>query len=527
MPTYFCHHKLQGELDADGSTREEWLLRSALIAPSNAKTAARNLWTHDIEFGSPSWHDGVFDFGDSSKPRAGITLYPWIHTYKHPTTGNVEMRLREDFIRYHALRPNGESEWVHPVDGTPVVRMELYTHPFYDPAPLVLVYRRYLLDYLAATKRRLLICVVADRFAIRDSDAALGIEDVENESVGEYTKITTNFTGAPLESDSLKGGRGSLYRNQVLAPSGSPAISDSPWPNFGRNIEADSTAPLFIVDDEGSRAPLNQVHPQAYLFFKPEVLERHFTQDGYGVFFHMRTWGRTWHPVGRMGVDTGINPAGLVVAFAKDLQDLRPSDQNYWSGFTVNPHGGHCEEMFQTRMQCAPPHSPGTVELLEQARTTLHDAYQTRFGAELFCPHELTERVRMRMSVGPLRDDVAELCGLAKDTFIWLGDALRKKALSPHTGLAQEDMKELGTIRLLERVLVQVGAPPDHASRLCRPLDALRFLRVADAHTNRNAAAQARRKLELSNTVGLRELWFAIVDGIASAFDVAARALHP
>lgn len=525
VPTYFCDHKAQGELHADGSTREEWLIRSALVAPSSAKAAARTLWTHDIEFGSPSWENGAFDFGESSKARNGITLYPWIHTYRHPTTGRVEMRLREDFIRYHALLPNGDSEWVHPVDGTPVVRMDLFRHEFYDPVPRVLVYRRYLLDYLAATNRRLLLCIVADRIAISDSESVLGIENIQNEPVGDYTKLTTNFTPPPLASDYLKRARGSLYRNQVLAPPGPPAIGDSPWPSYGRNTESSSTSPLFIVDDEGTRAPLDQTNPRAYLFFKPEVLERHLTQDDYGVFFHMRTWGRTWHPVGRVGVDTGINPAGLIVAFAKDLQDLRPSDQNYWSGFTVNPHGGRCEEMFQTRMQCAPPHSPNTVELLENARTTLHDAYRARFGPELFSEHELEEKVRMRMSVGPLRDNVAELCSLAKDTFIWLGDDLRKKALSPHTGMTKSQMKDLGTIRLLEQVLVKIGVPLDDASSLFTPLEALRTLRVADAHKSRDAVKEARTKLNLSDGVGLRELWFAVVDAITSAFVDAATAV--
>jgi hypothetical protein len=117
VPTYFCVHRAQGEFEADGSTREEWLIRSALVAPSNATAAARSLWTHDIDFGPPSWLDNGFDFGESRKAR-GITLYPWIHTYKHPTTGDVEIRLREDFIRYHALVQSSDTEWLHPVDGT-------------------------------------------------------------------------------------------------------------------------------------------------------------------------------------------------------------------------------------------------------------------------------------------------------------------------------------------------------------------------------------------------------------------------
>jgi len=518
VPTYSAFDRSEGVMGGVGWTRENWLIRSALVAPSSASAAARHLWTHDISF-DPWWNEGEFDFGVKKVARGGINLYPWIHTYKHPTTGNQEIRLREDFIRYHALVRVGDAEWRHPVDETPVAKLGLVEHDCGDPSPCVLVYRRYLLDYLAAMGRQLLICVVSDRFATCGSKVELGIENRQEERVSKWTRLTTNFTDFPGHVGSAETGRGTLIRNRVLAPSAGPAIQDSPWHSVSVAANV-SGAPEFIVDDEGSRVRLDQINPVTYLYFKPEVLERHFTDKSYGVFFHMRTWGRAWHPVGDVGVDVGINSEGLVVAFVKDLQDLRPADQNYWSGFSVNPHGDVCEEMYLTRMMCAPPRSPGTVALLEEARSSLHVAFRDRFGDELFEERAPSEKVKMRLSVGPLRGADAELGRLAKDVFIWLGDGLRKKALKPHCGLAKEAKNKLGSIRLLEHVLKQSGAMSPRT--VCLPLDALRRLRISDAHVEPGALREVQAQLGLTSDVQGRDLWFALVDAVADSFKSAA-----
>ena len=59
--------------------------------------------------------------------------------------------------------------------------------------------------------------------------------------------------------------------------------------------------------------------------------------------------------------------------------------------------------------------------------------------------------------------------------------------------MTTEDMRELGTIHLLDKVLTRVGVIPEDASSFCAPLKALRYLRVADAHKNRGAVEDARR----------------------------------
>ena len=113
------------------------------------------------------------------------------------------------------------------------------------------------------------------------------------------------------------------------------------------------------------------------------MLEKYLETPGYRVFFHMRTWGQACSPQTDSRIDVGINLKELVIAFAPDIAKLRPQEQLHWAHYFVLPDGEVCTELFETRMQQNPPHSPGFLDIIAGARTSLQDTCLRRFSGEL------------------------------------------------------------------------------------------------------------------------------------------------
>jgi hypothetical protein len=97
----------------------------------------------------------------------------------------------------------------------------------------------------------------------------------------------------------------------------------------------------------------------------------------------MRAWGRAVGPRDE-GIDVGINSRDLLTAFAPDIARLPLQDQLHWAHYSSPPDGEICWEMFETRMQQRPPHSPGIVDFVGKARAQLNDSFRARYAVSFY-----------------------------------------------------------------------------------------------------------------------------------------------
>jgi hypothetical protein len=299
----------------------------------------------------------------------------------------------------------------------------------------------------------------------------------------------------------------------------------------GREVELgedEDAPPTFIADPEGRRCRAGERGSPVYLYFRPHVLDKYLTTPGYGTAFHMRTWGFACGP-GDTSVDVGINSKGLITAFAPDIADLSIQDQQHWAHYSSLPDGEVCEEMFETRMQQRPPHSPSVLDLVREARKNLAEAFAQRFGGEVYNATEPLERDAQRMSVGPVRSDMREVVDLAKPLYAWVVESLDIKALR-RTLDAQGVAYENGArqIVLLRTVLGSLsGVPEADARALVASLVGLNELRVVSAHALDQSLTGPFRLLGFATIPTVpRDAWAGIVDAVVESLNRIAATLR-
>ena len=236
----------------------------------------------------------------------------------------------------------------------------------------------------------------------------------------------------------------------------------------------------------------------------------------------MRTWGRACGPQVESCVDVGINSEGLVSAYAPDIAKLKRQEQFHWAHYSSLQNGGVCQELWQTRMQLNPPHSPGVIELIMKSRRGLADTYRRRFSQELYSDFELQQSDLGRMSVGPVRGDVREVVDLAKPLYAWAIESLQVSALrTPLATNGIEFDKQAKQIVLLRTLLKEIiGLPENDAASLVAPLRGLNDLRVIAAHSLNHNFDDAFRKLGVESVPeSPRGAWDRLVDHIVAALD--------
>ena len=483
----------------------------------NSPLAAERLSQGDLK-PTPSWRTPTdFDFADTACV-SGISVHAWTLTRKHPIDDSLLVELRQDFVRYHCL-DRGGSKYYHPIERLVAAETKVDTHEFYNPTPRVTVHPDFLRDYLAARRMGLLISLCADRFANASAREQLEGEDVDCQA-DKGTWLTAKVHAPAGWPSQWWRARSTLRRNLIVSPYEKPRLARSLWWCFDRQQAAEGEPPLFIVNEQGQRAPLPCDGPPrpplfGYLYFRADVLRKYVTTPGYRVVFHMRNWGVASVPGSDYTIDVGISSHGLVNAFAPDLGRLSLAEQSYWASFSSLPSGEICEEMFQTRMRQGPPDSPGVIDLFEK---TLHDlgaAFGATFGGELIETAKPEERDFFRLSVGPLADDFRELLDLAKIAYSRLIESMSISALRTALGDGNWD-KVWKQIRLLEELLVHsCKIQHDDAHSIVAPLDGLRQLRVAAAHPVVPDLAVAFRALGATSPPDRpRPAWVLCVDAV-------------
>jgi len=521
-------HSIQdGSYDQPTWRKEEWQIRSAITPAHDAAAVAELARSPDyLEFEQGWSYADKFDFG-SYRTMGDAVIYPISDLFLHPITKMLHVSPSKDFCRYHALEERELGKYFHPVAEILVAQCSIDEHPIFDPTPKVIIHRDFLRDFLSATEMSLIISVVVDRFANSEAKDDLGILQNDEVQPEALTSISTSIQSPETTRGSFFRGRSILRRTLILDPYDEPRYSRSPWyiSRIVRPIEHQEL-PLFIVDDEGTKKKLlpsgdlgaymsNNIGHYGYLWFRAEVLRKYLNTPRYSIYFHMRNWGQASLPGERGDVDVGINSQGLVTAFAPDIADLPAEEQAYWASFSSYPSGEVCEELFQTRMQCNPPLSPSTTELIREARDNLGEAVRSRFGVELFNDNEPSEKERSMLSVGPLLNDFSEVATLAKILYKWVFETMSIPALrTVCRTLGQEAEDKLRQIKLLERGLVLLGLTIEESRGLTAPFVGLNDLRIGDAHIGSIDIDASMSLMGGSSQMRAREAWGMCVDSV-------------
>ena len=482
------------QFDSPDWRREEWKIRSALVPADQLQAAARDISSpNDLHF-EIGWNSqDLFTFGESARFR-GINLYPLASMTRHPVTRELGVEINPKFIIYHALIKTNATQYFHPTDKISVLETNIEFHKIYDPTAHVTVHSDYLRDFLAAVQMGLVISVVADRFANAPTEEALELNVAEDIKVDDFTTLSSYIHAPEFTRHGHFRGRSILHRNFSIPPYDRPRFERSPWHYFGEHKAEESQLPMFIVNNEGKKQILpqngflqnyieNGIGSFGYLYFRPEVLQKYLHTPGYSVSFHMRNWGIASLPGDKGTVDVGINSQGLVNAFAPDIAKLNASEQAYWASCSSLPSGEVCEEMFQTRMQLNPPHSPGVIRLIQDARTMLENVFKKGYGFDLFKTITPSKAEKSRLSVGPITNQSDEVFDLAKILYEWVIETIEISSLrSCLSTLGHTVDKNHKQIKLLENILIAKGLEKVRARSITAPLVGLNELRKGSAH---------------------------------------------
>jgi len=529
----------EGEFNSSDWRKEEWLIHCALVPVDQLNAAAIEIASpHYLTFETGWNFEDEFSFGDYSE-YGDIQLYSLISSIKHPISQELIVELSREFVLYHALHKRNQSHYHHPVDNILVGETSIDSHEIYDPTPKVHIHRDYLRDFLAAMKMGLLISVVADRFANAPTEEALELEQVEDHQIDEFTWLSTVIHASEFTNHGYFRGRSILRRNFIIEPYDEPKFERSPWPYFGKQLTEGSALPSFIVNDEGRREVLPKntylgnyiesgIGRFGYLYFRPEVLQKYLQVPGYSVFFHMRSWGGASLPGNRGTIDVGINSQGLINAFAPDIADLPSIEQSYWASYSSLPSGEICEEMFQTRMQQNPPHSPGVTELIRGALSQLSTVFEKQFSVDLFKDIEPSRQELCRLSVGPILNQYTEVNELAKVLYGWVIETMQiaplRTALVALGGAVDNRIRQ---IKLLEKSLIAKGLDEAKARLITAPLVGLNDLRIGAAHIGSLELEPCFRLMGASSVPQTpREGWHLCVDATTTCLETIAATLQ-
>ena len=530
--------KESGHRDFPDWRREEYLIRSVFVPIDKLNMIAEKMPSpHELAV-TIGWNtDDVFKFGDCLI-YMDTKVYPTAILTKHPVTKEYKIELSNKLITYHALLTNDNLEYYHPIDNILVVKTEIERHKIYDPSARISVHRDYLRDFMSATRTGFLISIVADRLATASSLDDLGITPSQGEIIDELSTITT-IIHQPESEGGLFKGQSILHRNMILNPYDTPKIERTPWFFFGELEIDESQLPIFIVNSEGKQRTLPRNHylqtyiekeigNYGYLYFRPDVLQKYLRVPGYSIFFHMRNWGLASMPGDQKTIDVGVNSQGLVNAFALDIANLNIAEQAYWASFSSLPSGEICDEMFQTRMQQNPPHSPGVIDLVKESCKHLDDAVKELASICVFKPFEPKDIELSRLSVGPITSQFEELLELAKVLYKWVVETMEvdslRNVLKTLGESVDREIKKLRQIKLIERILIAKGMKKVDARSVTAPLIGLNELRIGAAH-NSNLQLDHIFKLLGENSIPKtpRDGWISCVDAVTISIHSIAK----
>lgn len=261
---------------------------------------------------------------------------------------------------------------------------------------------------------------------------------------------------------------GELWRNEWIRPA-----------DFSPRVRGDSVPPIafFITDGSGKTESRHTLGSQGqWLWFKPEVVN---------ALLHHRDGRLRWYTrdTGSVGIDEGstvhfgLNDAGLLNVFAKDIGQLDDWQQKVWAAYNVTPDGRVSAELWKAQMDATPADSLAPEAFVQAGLDAVNDAAQKRYGTKVFRAHAEIGSIMLRCH----RFRATETNGilsLAKDLARLSADSIDTQALQ---SVLQNDKQGLKSLKAVQ-ALVALSVSEEKARMVMAPLFGIYDLRLADAH---------------------------------------------
>lgn len=262
---------------------------------------------------------------------------------------------------------------------------------------------------------------------------------------------------------------GEVWKKDWIGPADSSPIV--------RGDDVPSTV-AFVIDAEGKTATRAELGDSGrWLWFKPTVVNSLINRRGGDLKWFTRDTGLVECSPNH-GVHFGLNNAGLVTAYAKDVALLPEWQQRIWAAHNVGPEGGVSEELQASQIRARPASTQAPEKFLERGLARLQQAGETRLGVHIFRQHDFV--AKLIPTIHRFRAiDRAGLLALAKDLARIIADDVDQKALQSIVAPARGE--RWGSLKSLQKVLAtKIG--DQEARSVFGPLFGIYELRGADAH---------------------------------------------
>lgn len=269
---------------------------------------------------------------------------------------------------------------------------------------------------------------------------------------------------------------GEIWRSEWIEPAASsPRVR-------GDHVPSSAT---FIVDAAGTRRVADELNDEdigIWLWFDPAIVRD---------LLALRAGRLTWYTHDTGGLEGepgyqihfGINEAGLINVYARDVARLSEWHRLIWAGRNVYPQGGLSAELALSHIRGRVADTTAPEARLAELLDRLDSSARECWGVELFRQHGIDTKLldaihRFRAT------DRTSLLELAKDVARVTADRIDQAALQQLSPPSREQ-PGTGSLKSLERALSrQDGA--ECARNLMGPLVGIYELRLGAAHLPRN-----------------------------------------
>ena len=245
-----------------------------------------------------------------------------------------------------------------------------------------------------------------------------------------------------------------------------------------RVLDDEPTSVPFIIDSTGR--PKNNEFLKAsnsWLHFRPEVINVILGRRGASLWWITSYTGGISLASGH-SIHFGVNNAGHINVFAKDIAQLPSWQQRVWAGSNITPEEEVSRELFASQFEANPANSIAPEDLLQKAYTNINDTASEILGMPIFHEHEYGDKLfgkchRFRaIERSGLYELAKDLCRL---TIEGVDQAALRVVAKPQNGEAWKSINHLETV--LAKWLDE-----KNAREIVNSLRGLNRLRQADAH---------------------------------------------
>lgn len=295
-----------------------------------------------------------------------------------------------------------------------------------------------------------------------------------------------------------------------------------PAPNSPRVRGDDpNEAYSFIADAASTRMTSTELEVEPrwrWLTFRPEGITQLLDSEKILLEWWSRQTG-CFRYGDKTGVPFGVNLNGLVCIFSKDVIELAPHRQRHFSGHSVAPDGGACEELVQAQMQNQPADTVAPEARILPVREILDNVFTAGYGNSLFRPNQIVKSIAARTDRFAA-SNVNELYDLAKDLRRIFVESIDDAFLKSLTTSCPDDH---GSIKRIKKLLDDVG---QDGHSMTSALAGIHDLRQASAHLPRSSvdASFSLVQVELSDPVIVSSM--NMIEAVVDSIDSVAKALE-